>query len=108
MMRMFAVVSLAWGLMIASTPSMAMMHGMTGMSEPGMYNLTIGGLAGTDDAKGIDEKFRRMKGVAKVHVDFKNGMIMVWMKKGSMLDRGMAERIVKAAGLTLDEFEAPE
>jgi len=108
MKALLRVVSLACGLLVASAPSKAMMHGMSGMGQTGMYNLTIGGLAGGNDAKGIDEKFRRMKGVAKVHVDFENGMIMVWMKSGAMLDRAAAKRIVKGAGFSLDDFETPE
>ncbi len=85
-----------------------MMHGMKGMNEPGMYNLTIGGLAGGDDAKGIDEKFRQMNGVTKVHVDFDNGMIMIWMKDNESLDQGMAEKIIQEAGYTLKDFELPK
>jgi hypothetical protein len=108
MMKMFQAAAVLFGLLIYSAPSMAMMHGMKGMSEPGMYNLTIGGLAENDDAKGIDEKFREMTGVDKVHVDFENGMIMVWMKDNESLDQGMAEKIIEGAGFALNAFEHPK
>lgn len=108
MIKKIYAVALAIGLLFYSASAMAMMHKKGGMSEPGMYNLTIGGLAGGDDAKGIDKKFRQMNGVKKVHVDFDNGMVMVWMKKGNMLDQGLAEMIVKKSGFTLNEFEPPK
>jgi len=99
--------AIALGFLLYSAAAMATMDSMTGMSDPGMYNLTIGGLAGGDDAKGVDTAFRGMNGVEKVHVDFKNGMIMIWMKKGAMLERGPAEKIVKKAGFTLKGFDRP-
>ena len=108
MMRKFQAAAIVFGLLLYSASSMAMMHGVKGMSEPGMYNLTIGGLAGGDDAKGIDEKFREMAGVKKVHVDFDNGMIMIWMKDNESLDQGMAEKIIEEAGYTLNDFELPK
>ena len=99
---------MAFGLMVLSAPSMAFMHGMGGMREPGMYNLTVGGLAARDDANGIDEKIRRMNGVEKVHVDFKRGMVMVWVKQGETLDEAFVEKIVKEAEFTLEALERPE
>lgn len=102
MMKKLQAVAMAFGLLLYSTSSMAMMH-----EKENMYNLTIGGLAGGGDAKGIDDEFRRMDGVEKVHVDFDNGMIMVWLEKGKALDQGLAERLIKQAGFTLNDFEVP-
>ena len=107
MMKTLRAAAVAFGLLLYSAAAMATMDGMTGMSDPGMYNLTVGGLAGGNDAKGVDKAFREMNGVEKVHVDFKNGMIMVWMKSGAMLDRGLAEKIVETAGFTLTGFDQP-
>ncbi len=108
MMRKIRAAGIIFGLVLLSTPAMAFMHGMMGMGEPGMYNLKVGGLAGRDDANGIDEKFRQMNGVEKVHVDFKRGMVMVWVKRGEKLGEGLAEKIVKEAGFTLEAFERPK
>ena len=108
MMRKVRAVAIAFGLALLSSPSTAIMHSMEGMGEPGMYNLEVGGLAGGDDAKGIDEDFREMNGVEKVHVDFKQGMVMVWMKQGDTLDEELAEKVVKEAGFTLKAFERPQ
>ena len=107
MSKTLRVTALVLGLLVYSMPSMAMMHGMAGMSESGMYNLTIRGLAGVDDAKGIDQKLRLVDGVEKVHVDFNNGMVMVWMKKGKTLDQELAESILEEAGFGLDDFQRP-
>ncbi len=108
MSRNLWVTALVLGLLVYSIPSMAMMHVMAGMSESGMYNLTIRGFAGANDAKGIDQKLRLTDGVKKVHVDFDNGMVMVWMKKGETLDQELVERILKEAGFGLDDFRRPE
>ena len=108
MMRKIRAAGIIFGLVLLATPSMAFMHGMMGMGEPGMYNLTVGGLAGRDDANGIDKKFHQMNGVEKVHVDFKRGMVMVWVKRGEKLGEGLAEKIVKEAGFTLEAFERPK
>ncbi len=108
MMRKLRVAGIIFGLVLLSTPSMAFMHSRGSMGEPGMYNLIVGGLAGRDNANGIDEKFRQINIVEKVHVDFKNGMVMVWIKQGEKLDEGLAEKIVKEAGFTLEAFERPK
>ncbi len=108
MSRNLRVTALVLGLLVYSISSMAMMHGKAGMSESGMYNLTIRGLAGANDAKGIDQNLRLMDGVKKVHVDFDSGMVMVWMKKGETLDQEIAERIIEEAGFGLDDFRRPE
>ena len=50
---------------------------------------------------------RGMNGGEKGHVDFKDGMIRVWMRSGAMLDRGLAEKIVETAGFTLTGFDQP-
>jgi len=108
MMRLLRAAAIAFGLAMFATPSMAFMHGMLGMGNSNMYNLTVGGLAGGDDARGVDEKFRDMANVKKVHVDFDNGMIMIWMKKGETLDEPLAKGVLKEAGFTLSVFESPE
>ncbi len=108
MIRTLRAAALAFGLALLSTPSVAFMHSMMGMGESDMYNLTVGGLAGRDDAKGIDEELRQIEDVEKVHVDFDNGMVMVWMKQGETLDKVLAEKIVKGAGFVLDDFERPK
>ena len=64
--------------------------------------------AGRDDAKGIDQELRQIKAVEKVHVDFDNGMVMVWMKQGETLDEVLAEKIVKGAEFILNDFERPK
>ena len=108
MMRWLRAAALGFGLVLYSMSSMAIMHDMGGMNETGMYNLTVGGLAGRDDARGVDEKMREMDGVDKVHVDFENGMIMVWVKQGEILDERVVRKFVEEAGFTLDAFEEPE
>ena len=108
MTRTLQAAAMAFGLVFLSTPSMAFMHGMAGMGELGMYTLTVGGLTARNDAKGIDEKFRRMNGVERVHVDVQKGEIMIWMKEGETLDEALATKIVTEAGFELDDFERPE
>lgn len=108
MINRLQATALAFGLVLMSTPSMAFFHGMESMSDPGMYNLTVGGLAGLDDAKGIDREFRGMTGVKKVHVDFENGMVMVWMKQGEVLDEKLTKKIVEKAGFKLEAFARPK
>ncbi len=49
-----------------------------------------------------------MNSVEIVHVDFKRGMVMVWVKRGEKLGEGLAEKIVKEAGFTLEAFERPK
>lgn len=105
MMKKLQTAVLAIALFLATTSAFA---GMFGMGNPGMYNLTVAGLAGRDNAKGIDEKFSRVDGVQKVHVDYDNGMIMIWVKKGGMLDRRLAKKIVENAGFELKNFEPPK
>ena len=108
MMKKLHATALAFGLTLVSTTTMAFMHDMMGMGGPEMYNLAIGGLANRDDAKGIDDKFRQLNDVTKVHVDFKRGMVMIWVKKGKPLDEASVRRIVKEASFTLDAFENPK
>ena len=109
MTRLLRAAAVAVGLAFFATPSVAFMHGMMmGMDDAEMYNLTLGGLSGGDDARGVDEAFRDMAGVDRVHVDFDNGMIMIWMKDGEALDRPLAKQVVEAAGFTLNDFESPE
>ncbi len=105
MMNKLQLVVLAFGLFVVSTTTFAKMHDMAGMGEPGMYNVTVEGLAGRDDAKGIDEKFKGINGVQKVHVDFKNGMVMVWVKRGKVLDEKLTRKIVEKAGFKLEAFD---
>ncbi len=108
MMKKLQAAAMAFGFVLLSTPSMAFMHSTGGMDAPGMYNLKVGGLAGRDDANGIDERFRQMDGVEKVHVDFERGMVMVWITQGEALDEPFAKKIVEEAGFVLDDFERPK
>jgi len=107
-MKKLQATVLAFGLVMMSTPSMALFHGMGSMSDSGMYNLMVGGLAGRDDAKGIDEEFREMNEVNKVHVDFKNGMVMIWVNQGAALDETLTKEIVEKTGFQLEVFDRPE
>lgn|GEM_PF-3513359 len=108
MMKKPQTIALAFGLLLVSTTSFADMAGMLGMGNPGMYNVTVGGLAGRVDANGIDDKFRRMNGVQKVHVDYKHGMVMIWVKKGKALDEELTKKIVEKSGFELKAFERPK
>ena len=60
MTRKIRAAGMVFGLVSLATPAMAFMHGMMGMGEPGIDKLKVAGLAGRDDANGIDEKFRQM------------------------------------------------
>jgi len=108
MMKKLQTVALAFGLLLVSTTGFADMAGMLGMGKPGMYNVTVGGLAGRDNANGIDDKFREMNGVQKVHVDYENGMVMIWVKKGKVLDEELTKKIVEKSGFKLEAFERPK
>ncbi len=107
MMKKLQAAALAVVLLFPPVATVTAKHRMLGMDEPGMYNLTISGLTGGNDAKGIDGRLRKMNGVRKVHVDFKNGMVMVWIRRGKTLDKAAVEKIVKEAGFTLSDFEIP-
>ncbi len=37
-----------------------------------------------------------------------SSVVMVWMKQGDKLGEGLAEKIVKEAGFTLEAFERPK
>ncbi|MBI1196189.1 MAG: copper chaperone [Gammaproteobacteria bacterium] len=68
------------------------------------YTLQVDGLACPFCAYGIEKKLSSIKGVAKVDVDIKHGLVVVTMTEGAELSEQLARDKVKDAGFTLRSF----
>lgn len=68
------------------------------------YRLEVAGLACPFCAYGIEKKFNSLDGVARVETSIKDGVVVVTMKDGAVLDEAIAKQAVKDAGFTLNGF----
>ena len=71
------------------------------------YRVHVAGLACPFCAYGIEKSLSAIDGVARVETHIEDGVVIVAMAEGEMLDRAEAAQAVKDAGFTLDDFEAP-
>jgi len=74
-------------------------------AAPQAYKLRVDGLACPFCAYGVEKQLKAVKGVEKVAVDLKTGVVIVTMAEGAALDETTANRAVTTAGFTLRGFE---
>ncbi len=69
-----------------------------------VYNVGVDGLGCPFCAYGIEKELGSIKGVTKVDVDIKRGVVIVTMAAGTSLDENTAQRAVENAGFDLRSF----
>lgn len=69
------------------------------------YKLRVDGLACPFCAYGVEKQLKAVKGIEKVDVDIKTGVVIVTAADGAAFDETMAKRAVTDAGFTLRGFE---
>lgn len=74
-------------------------------SEAQVYDVGVDGLGCPFCAYGIEKELGSLKGVHKVAVDIKRGVVIVTMTSGATLDRATAKKAVENAGFDLRSFK---
>lgn len=69
------------------------------------YRIEVDGLACPFCAYGIEKKLNAVQGVERVETDIGQGVVIVTMKDGAVLDETAAAQAVKGAGFTLKGFK---
>lgn len=69
------------------------------------YRIEVDGLACPFCAYGVEKKLNAVQGVERVETDISEGVVIVTMKDGAVLDETVATQAVKEAGFTLKNFE---
>jgi mercuric ion binding protein len=69
------------------------------------YRIEVDGLACPFCAYGIEKKLNAVQGVERVETDIREGVVIVTMKDGAVLDETAATQAVKEAGFTLNGFK---
>lgn len=69
------------------------------------YRIDVAGLACPFCAYGIEKKLNAVPGVERVETNIKQGVVIVTMKEGVVLDETAAKQAVKQAGFTLKGFK---
>lgn len=75
------------------------------LAAPLTYQLRVDGLSCPFCAYGIEKKLGALEGVQGVETNIKDGVVIVTMKDGVMLDEASAKKAVKEAGFSLHSFE---
>lgn len=69
------------------------------------YRIEVDGLACPFCAYGIEKKLNAVQGVERVETDIREGVVIVIMQDGAVLDESVAKQAVKEAGFTLRGFK---
>jgi mercuric ion binding protein len=69
------------------------------------YRIEVAGLACPFCAYGIEKKLNAVAGVERVETNIREGVVMVTMQDGAVLDEPVAKQAVKEAGFTLKGFK---
>lgn len=69
------------------------------------YRIEVDGLACPFCAYGIEKKLNAVEGVERVETDIGQGVVIVTMDEGAVLDETAAKQAVKEAGFTLKGFK---
>lgn len=69
------------------------------------YRIEVDGLACPFCAYGIEKKLNAVEGVERVETDIGQGVVIVTMDEGAVLDETAAKQAVKEAGFTLKRFK---
>lgn len=75
------------------------------VAAPVTYQLRVDGLACPFCAYGIEKKLGALEGVQSVETNIKDGVVIVTMHDGTILDEATAKKAVKEAGFSLNGFE---
>lgn len=70
------------------------------------YRLSVNGISCPFCAYGIEKELGKLDGVVSVSTDIADGVVVVDMADGAVLERAVAEQAVTKAGFTLKEFVA--
>jgi len=70
------------------------------------YRIEVAGLACPFCAYGIEKKLNAVQGVERVETNIRDGVVIVTMKDGAVLDETAAKQAVKEAGFTLEGFKS--
>ncbi|MDT8399219.1 MAG: heavy-metal-associated domain-containing protein [Pseudomonadales bacterium] len=69
-----------------------------------VYAIGVSGLSCPFCAYGIEKTLHRVDGVERVEVHLKDGVVLVTLADGMVLDEATARKAVKDAGFTLNSF----
>lgn len=75
------------------------------LAAPVRYQLRVDGLSCPFCAYGIEKKLSAIEGVQGVETNIKDGVVIVIMKDGFMMDEATARKAVKEAGFNLRKLE---
>ncbi len=70
----------------------------------GSYEIGVDGISCPFCSYGIEKELSRIKGVDKLGVDIKRGIVTVHMKAGASLDEARARKATKDAGFSMRSF----
>lgn len=69
------------------------------------YRLEVDGLACPFCAYGIEKKLNAVPDVERIETDIREGVVIVTMEDGAVLDESTAKQAVREAGFTLRGFK---
>ena len=75
------------------------------LAEPQAFKLGVDGLACPFCAYGIEKELSSVEGVESIDIDIKEGVVIVTMADGVILDESEARKAIKDAGFDLRSFE---
>lgn len=81
-----------------------MLMASSAWAQAPVYSIGVSGLSCPFCAYGIEKTLHRVDGVESVEVHLKDGVVLVTMAEGAVLDEATARQAVKDAGFTLNSF----